>query len=187
MGLGQGSAAGDRRHPVRGLDAIASGSRPGRARNTVCPRRLSGSTPRAQVQRRPIPLARIRNGGRLRLVQGQRRRTAACRRRQEAERVGAVRHARQRCRVDGGQVRSRLLRQGVRDLAVQRPRQGAVSACGARGSWDDEAAKLRVAARRSSTEAWSRRDPQNPKSLWWHTDATFVGFRVVAEVDNSAK
>ena len=32
------------------------------------------------------------------------------------------------------------------------------------------------------TEAWSRRDPQNPKSFWWHTDATFVGFRVVAEV-----
>ena len=55
------------------------------------------------------------------------------------------------------------------------------------GSWDDDAAKLRAAARRSSSEAWSRRDPQNPKSLWWHTDATFVGFRVVAEVDNSAK
>lgn len=49
------------------------------------------------------------------------------------------------------------------------------------GSWDDEPAKLRSAARRSSLEAWSRRDPQNPKSLWWHTDATFVGFRVVAE------
>ena len=53
------------------------------------------------------------------------------------------------------------------------------------GSWDDEPAKLRSAARRSSTEAWSRRDPQNPKSLWWHTDATFVGFRVVRDVDNS--
>jgi formylglycine-generating enzyme required for sulfatase activity len=54
------------------------------------------------------------------------------------------------------------------------------------GSWDDDPAKLRSAARRSSTEAWSRRDPQNPKSLWWHTDATFVGFRVVRELDNSA-
>ena len=49
------------------------------------------------------------------------------------------------------------------------------------GSWDDEPPRLRSAARRSSVEAWSRRDPQNPKSLWWHTDATFVGFRVVAE------
>jgi formylglycine-generating enzyme required for sulfatase activity len=49
------------------------------------------------------------------------------------------------------------------------------------GSWDDEPAGLRSAARQASKEAWSRRDPQNPKSRWWHTDATFVGFRVVAE------
>lgn len=49
------------------------------------------------------------------------------------------------------------------------------------GSWDDDPAALRSAARRASTEEWSRRDPQIPKSLWWHTDATFVGFRVVAE------
>ena len=49
------------------------------------------------------------------------------------------------------------------------------------GSWDDGPARLRSAARLSSEEAWSRRDPQNPKSVWWHTDATFVGFRVVAE------
>jgi formylglycine-generating enzyme required for sulfatase activity len=55
------------------------------------------------------------------------------------------------------------------------------------GSWDDEPAGLRSAARRSSLEAWSRRDPQNPKSLWWHTDATFVGFRVVAELDNQGR
>ena len=51
------------------------------------------------------------------------------------------------------------------------------------GSWDDDPDELRSAARRSSSEAWSRQDPQNPKSPWWHTDATFVGFRVVSEVD----
>jgi formylglycine-generating enzyme required for sulfatase activity len=50
------------------------------------------------------------------------------------------------------------------------------------GSWDDDPAELRSAARRTSSEAWSRQDPQNPKSPWWHTDATFVGFRVVREV-----
>jgi len=50
------------------------------------------------------------------------------------------------------------------------------------GSWDDDPAELRSAARRASSEAWSRQDPQNPKSPWWHTDATFVGFRVVREV-----
>jgi formylglycine-generating enzyme required for sulfatase activity len=51
------------------------------------------------------------------------------------------------------------------------------------GSWDDEASELRSAARRASDEGWSRRDPQNPKSLWWHTDATFVGFRVIREIE----
>jgi formylglycine-generating enzyme required for sulfatase activity len=53
------------------------------------------------------------------------------------------------------------------------------------GSWDDDPVKLRSAARRASDVSWSRRDPQNPKSLWWHTDATFVGFRVVREVDKA--
>ena len=53
------------------------------------------------------------------------------------------------------------------------------------GSWDDDPAKLRSAARRASDVKWSRRDPQNPKSIWWHTDATFVGFRVVRELDKA--
>ena len=47
------------------------------------------------------------------------------------------------------------------------------------GSFADEPAQLRSAARRSSKPGWSRRDPQEPRSIWWHTDATFVGFRVV--------
>jgi formylglycine-generating enzyme required for sulfatase activity len=51
------------------------------------------------------------------------------------------------------------------------------------GSWDDDALKLRSAARRGSTPEWSRRDPQNPKSIWWHTDATFAGFRIVRAVE----
>jgi formylglycine-generating enzyme required for sulfatase activity len=55
------------------------------------------------------------------------------------------------------------------------------------GSWDDDAVKLRSAARLTSIEAWSRRDPQNPQSRWWHTDATFVGFRIVREADGAAR
>ena len=51
------------------------------------------------------------------------------------------------------------------------------------GSWADDARKVRSAARRGSTEAWSRRDPQSPQSIWWHTDATIVGFRVVRAVE----
>jgi formylglycine-generating enzyme required for sulfatase activity len=47
------------------------------------------------------------------------------------------------------------------------------------GSWDDDADKLRSAARRGSNPEWSVQDPQRPQSIWWHTDATFVGFRIV--------
>jgi formylglycine-generating enzyme required for sulfatase activity len=47
------------------------------------------------------------------------------------------------------------------------------------GSWDDDAERLRSAARRSSDPEWSVQDPQRPQSIWWHTDATFVGFRIV--------
>ena len=51
------------------------------------------------------------------------------------------------------------------------------------GSWDDPLARLRSAARLGSSEDWNRRDPQSPQSIWWHTDATFVGFRVVRAVE----
>jgi len=47
------------------------------------------------------------------------------------------------------------------------------------GSFDDEAAKLRSAARRFSDKSWKMRDPQLPKSIWWLTDAQFLGFRIV--------
>jgi formylglycine-generating enzyme required for sulfatase activity len=47
------------------------------------------------------------------------------------------------------------------------------------GSWDDDPEALRSAARKASTPEWSVQDPQRPQSIWWHTDATFVGFRIV--------
>ena len=48
------------------------------------------------------------------------------------------------------------------------------------GSWDDEEpAKLRAAVRRASGPNWKRQDPQLPKSIWYHTDAQFLGMRVV--------
>jgi formylglycine-generating enzyme required for sulfatase activity len=55
------------------------------------------------------------------------------------------------------------------------------------GSWDDDAPVLRSAARRASEPDWSRRDPQTPKSIWWHTDAKFVGFRIVCAVEEQEK
>jgi formylglycine-generating enzyme required for sulfatase activity len=47
------------------------------------------------------------------------------------------------------------------------------------GSWDDDADRLRSAARRGSHRTWKAEDPQLPKSVWYHTNADYVGFRVV--------
>lgn len=47
------------------------------------------------------------------------------------------------------------------------------------GSWDSDAEQLRSAARIGSTPDWKMQDPQIPQSVWYLTDANFVGFRVV--------
>lgn len=47
------------------------------------------------------------------------------------------------------------------------------------GGFSDSAVALRCAARFRSEPSWNKRDPQIPKSKWWLTDATAVGFRVV--------
>jgi len=47
------------------------------------------------------------------------------------------------------------------------------------GSWDDDPDRLRSAARVASEAAWKDQDPQIPQSIWYHTDALGVGFRVV--------
>ena len=47
------------------------------------------------------------------------------------------------------------------------------------GSWEDPPELLRSAARRGSDKSWKMQDPQLPKSVWYHTDAQFLGFRLV--------
>jgi formylglycine-generating enzyme required for sulfatase activity len=47
------------------------------------------------------------------------------------------------------------------------------------GSWQDDPDKLRSACRRASSAAWKAQDPQLPKSIWFMTDAQFVGFRII--------
>jgi formylglycine-generating enzyme required for sulfatase activity len=47
------------------------------------------------------------------------------------------------------------------------------------GSWQDDPDKLRSACRRASSPDWKVQDPQLPKSIWYHTDAQFVGFRII--------
>jgi formylglycine-generating enzyme required for sulfatase activity len=47
------------------------------------------------------------------------------------------------------------------------------------GGWDDDPEWLRSAARRGSDPSWKQQDPQLPKSIWYHTDAQWLGFRIV--------
>src|SRR5262249_45792698 len=47
------------------------------------------------------------------------------------------------------------------------------------GSWADEPAGLRSAARRGSDKSWIKLDPSKPQSVWWLTQMDVVGFRVV--------
>jgi formylglycine-generating enzyme required for sulfatase activity/mono/diheme cytochrome c family protein len=47
------------------------------------------------------------------------------------------------------------------------------------GGWDDSPDRLRSASRRFSDPSWKQQDPQLPKSIWYHTDAQFLGLRVV--------
>ncbi|QQL45394.1 formylglycine-generating enzyme family protein [Sulfuriroseicoccus oceanibius] len=47
------------------------------------------------------------------------------------------------------------------------------------GHWDSEPEETRSAARLASDPVWKVQDPQIPKSIWYHTDAPWLGFRVV--------
>ena len=47
------------------------------------------------------------------------------------------------------------------------------------GSWYDPPEELRSARRIFSDESWKVQDPQLPKSIWYHTDAQWLGFRIV--------
>jgi formylglycine-generating enzyme required for sulfatase activity len=47
------------------------------------------------------------------------------------------------------------------------------------GSWNDPADMVRCAARVPSDPSWKQQDPQLPKSIWYLTDAQWLGFRLV--------
>jgi formylglycine-generating enzyme required for sulfatase activity len=47
------------------------------------------------------------------------------------------------------------------------------------GSWNDGPEMLRCSARVASDAAWKQQDPQLPKSIWYLTDAQWLGFRLV--------
>ena len=125
---------------------------------------------------------RSRQAGRVRLVHRQQRRPLPSRGHEEAQSLGPVRHARQRRRVVHRPVYGRLLRQARAGKLTKNPLSPNTREYGRvvrGGSWDDDADKCRSAARRASEKDWKKQDPQIPQSIWYLTDATFVGFRVV--------
>jgi formylglycine-generating enzyme required for sulfatase activity len=47
------------------------------------------------------------------------------------------------------------------------------------GSWNDPPAAVTCTARVGSDASWKQQDPQLPKSIWYMTDAQWLGFRLV--------
>ena len=47
------------------------------------------------------------------------------------------------------------------------------------GGWADDFDQCRSAARVGSNAAWKETDPQLPQSVWYHTDAPWIGFRII--------
>jgi formylglycine-generating enzyme required for sulfatase activity len=47
------------------------------------------------------------------------------------------------------------------------------------GSWNDPADKVTCGVRVPSDPSWKQQDPQLPKSIWYMTDAQWLGFRLV--------
>ena len=55
------------------------------------------------------------------------------------------------------------------------------------GSWNDPASALTCSSRVASDASWKQQDPQLPKSIWYETDAQWLGFRLIrpAEVPSA--
>jgi formylglycine-generating enzyme required for sulfatase activity len=51
------------------------------------------------------------------------------------------------------------------------------------GGWAGDAAQLRSAWRLGSDSSWEQQDPQLPKSIWYLTDAPWVGFRLARPLE----
>ena len=121
---------------------------------------------------------------RVRLVHRQQRREVSQGRPEEAESLGPVRHARQRGRVGAStstcaDCYEQFARQAGREPARPGDDQGVSAAWPAAARGTTTPHKCAVRARRASDKDWKKQDPQIPQSIWYLTDATFVGFRVI--------
>jgi formylglycine-generating enzyme required for sulfatase activity len=63
------------------------------------------------------------------------------------------------------------------DLWVQPTKPYPIAVRG--GSWNDAANALTCASRVASDASWKQQDPQLPKSIWYETDAQWLGFRLI--------
>ena len=52
------------------------------------------------------------------------------------------------------------------------------------GDWELKAKDLRSGARCPSKRNWKVLDPQDPKSIWYYTNAWGLGFRVIRPAEN---
>lgn len=52
------------------------------------------------------------------------------------------------------------------------------------GDWDCDPEELRSGARLPSSQSWKNTDPQDPKSIWYHTDMWGLGFRIIRPAKN---
>ncbi|MFN8942592.1 MAG: formylglycine-generating enzyme family protein, partial [Acidobacteriota bacterium] len=52
--------------------------------------------------------------------------------------------------------------------------------------WQDKAGRVTCTARFASDPSWKQQDPNLPKSIWYHTDALGLGFRLVRPVKTPA-
>ncbi|TMU50711.1 formylglycine-generating enzyme family protein [Flagellimonas algicola] len=50
------------------------------------------------------------------------------------------------------------------------------------GSWNDDVTDISPTKRSTSGPYLQKNDPQIPKSFWWYTDASYIGFRLVSPV-----
>jgi formylglycine-generating enzyme required for sulfatase activity len=55
------------------------------------------------------------------------------------------------------------------------------------GHFEDSPALLRSAVRMASSLEWKEQDPQIPQSIWYHTDALGVGFRIVRPLNDPSE
>ena len=129
---------------------------------------------RAGARGRPAPARR------LRLVCRQQQGQVSEGRHQEAERLGPLRHARQRDGVDARSVRALPAGDAVNPWVRSQRHRIRTRCAAAPGTIRRHASA--APARVASDASWKQQDPQLPKSIWYLTDAQWLGFRLVRPV-----